>query len=151
MVIHWKKNVTSGVGHKQGQRVEGNFTNKWPRSSRYLSVFSDSVPIAHSSHPMWASLQLSEGGRNSPSSVHWFIDVICRCGPEMDHHHRTAPRSRPGRQREVPQGTASGQPLCMAQEEVESREDTSSWVMASDSDHGLANKIQIQPHACFCK
>ena len=87
----------SGVRYKRGQRVQGSFTNKWPRSSHYLSLFSDSLLMAHSLHPIWASLQLSEEGRISPSSVHWFSDVICRCGPEMDHHHRTAPRSSPGR------------------------------------------------------
>lgn len=41
------------------------------------------------SRPMWASC--NKGGRISPSSVHWFIDVICRYGPEMDHHHRLQP------------------------------------------------------------
>lgn len=81
-------------------------------------------------------------------SVTWFVGVGLKWTITTVQPHTVALE---GAGREVPQGTASGQPLCMAQEEVESREYTSSWVMASDSDHGLANETQIQPHACFYK
>lgn len=81
-------------------------------------------------------------------SLKWFVGVGLKWTITTVQPHTVALE---GAGREVPQGTASGQPLCMAQEEVESREYTTSWVTASDSDHGLANETQIQPHACFCK